>query len=74
MEDYIVVNIKSKINIIDSINIIIYNNINFELLKNKLNEEIVKKFFNESIISEVHITTQSEFNKKKDGKVVIFKR
>lgn len=72
MEDYIVLNINNNLNI-NVINIVIYNNISFENLKKNINEKIVKDFFNNTV-NEVHITTQNEFNKKKKGKVIIFKK
>lgn len=72
MEDYTVLNINNNLNI-NVINIVIYNNISFENLKKNINEKIVKDFFNNTV-NEVHITTQNEFNKKKKGKVIIFKK
>lgn len=67
-----ILNIKNNLNI-NVINIVIYNNISFEKLKKNINEEIVKNFFVNNI-EEVHITTQEEFNNKKNGKVIIFKK
>lgn len=72
MNDYSIINIKNLLNI-ETMSLIIFNHLKFENLKKDLKKDFVKTFFINNIV-EVHFTTQEEFLKKDNGKVIIFKK
>lgn len=72
MNDYSIINVKNVLNI-ETLSIIIFNNIDFNTLKKNLNQNIVNDFFTNQI-KEIHLTTQEEYLKRNNGKVIIFKK
>lgn len=72
MNDYSIINVKNVLNI-ETLSIIIFNNIDFNTLKKNLNQNIVNDFFINQI-KEIHLTTQEEYLKRNNGKVIIFKK